>query len=435
MTRKRFHGLKRVKFRATWNKYNLFNLSRLKAPRTDFMTYYQQKWSAKSITRAYHGEHIREGQWERMFTPLLNSVIPMDHRYLAEHDGSEQAAGRGSGLEKPLDLNKISFGKNQIPYMHMTYAPIERRLDTAIFRALFASSVRQARQFVIHGQVKVNGKKIPYPGYLLNPGDMFQVEPDRVLFATGAPKIKVKVQAETRLYERRISKQTNLVRSAALAKAAQRRKAKEAKELADDTIELVPKQRKPRVELGDPESRKLRQKELLKVIRQIEDKIGNKKIRRTAKRKQELRALLRRARATLIFIHKKPVEELEIEIKEITQELLGFTENLEPSDKTSPKRLKSEEEMDQKQKSALEAAIARIRENPSDTTKPYATPWRPRPYMSAFAFIPRYLEVNHNICSAVYLRHPVARPGLAEVPTPFPAETQQLAFNWYLRRR
>jgi hypothetical protein len=126
---------------------------------------------------------------------------------------------------------------------------------------------------------------------------------------------------------------------------------------------------------------------------------------------------------------------LEIEIKEITQELLGFTENLEPSDKTSPKRLKSEEEMDQKQKSALEAAIARIRENPSDTTKPYATPWRPRPYMSAFAFIPRYLEVNHNICSAVYLRHPVARPGLAEVPTPFPAETQQLAFNWYLRRR
>ena len=27
-----------------------------------------------------------------------------------------------------------------------------------------------------------------YPGYLLNPGDMFQVEPERVLYATGAPK-------------------------------------------------------------------------------------------------------------------------------------------------------------------------------------------------------------------------------------------------------
>ena len=29
-----------------------------------------------------------------------------------------------------------------------------------------------------------------------------------------------------------------------------------------------------------------------------------------------------------------------------------------------------------------------------DTSKPYATPWRPRAYMSAFAFIPRYLEVS-----------------------------------------
>jgi hypothetical protein len=95
-----------------------------------------------------------------MFTPLLDSVIPMDHRYLAEHDGSELAAGRGSGREEPLKLGGTKFGKNQIPYMHMTYAPIERRLDMAIFRALFASSARQARQFVIHGQVKVNGKKV-----------------------------------------------------------------------------------------------------------------------------------------------------------------------------------------------------------------------------------------------------------------------------------
>ena len=73
--------------------------------------------------------------------------------------------------------------------------------------------------------------------------------------------------------------------------------------------------------------------------------------------------------------------------------------------------------------------------NKRDAKAPYATPWRPRDYMSAFAFIPRYLEVNQNICAAVYLRHPVARPGLAEVPTPFHQETGQLAFNWYLRNR
>jgi ribosomal protein S4 len=33
-------------------------------------------------------------------------------------------------------------------------------LDTAIFRAMFASSVRTARQFCIHGHVNVNGKKV-----------------------------------------------------------------------------------------------------------------------------------------------------------------------------------------------------------------------------------------------------------------------------------
>jgi hypothetical protein len=73
-------------------------------------------------------------------------------------------------------------------------------------------------------------------------------------------------------------------------------------------------------------------------------------------------------------------------------------------------------------------------ENPMDDSKPYATPWQPRPYMGAFAFVPRYLEVNPNICAAVYLRHPVARKGLAEVPTPFSYLTSQLSHNWYLRR-
>ena len=46
------------------------------------------------------------------------------------------------------------------PYMHMAFHPLERRLDTAIFRAMFASSSKQARQFVVHGSVKVNGKKV-----------------------------------------------------------------------------------------------------------------------------------------------------------------------------------------------------------------------------------------------------------------------------------
>ena len=41
-----------------------------------------------------------------------------------------------------------------------------------------------------------------YPAYQLNPGDMFQVKPERVLFATGAPKDRGEAR-ETRSPSRR----------------------------------------------------------------------------------------------------------------------------------------------------------------------------------------------------------------------------------------
>jgi len=87
----------------------------------------------------------------------------MDPAQLARDDGSEQSAGRGSGLEQKPEKRTGRIKPTQVPrtpYMQMTFAPLERRLDVAIFRAMFASSTRQARQFVVHGAVTVNGKKV-----------------------------------------------------------------------------------------------------------------------------------------------------------------------------------------------------------------------------------------------------------------------------------
>ena len=122
----------------------------------DFLTFFQQKWAAKAATRAYHGEQVLERQWRHLFSKRLPAVVSMDARYLAQTDGSANAAGRGSGLDDGSTDEKTL----QTPYPQMVYYPMERRLDTAIFRALFASSTRQARQFVVHGFVKVNGKKV-----------------------------------------------------------------------------------------------------------------------------------------------------------------------------------------------------------------------------------------------------------------------------------
>jgi ribosomal protein S4 len=213
-----------VRLRATWNKYNLFNLARwaYKGDRLrESRSFFQQKWNAKAITRAYHGEHIGEKKWRRMFSRRLLSAVDMPARYLAAHDGSEQGAGRGSGKHRltvdsdgrtveeqsggvaahffsevegarmrrlaqegnigEREKNYSHFQQRlywkqdpgsvmirqpvfkMTPYMQMAYAPLERRLDVAVFRALFASSLRQAKQFVKHGAVKVNGKKVTNP--------------------------------------------------------------------------------------------------------------------------------------------------------------------------------------------------------------------------------------------------------------------------------
>jgi ribosomal protein S4 len=142
----------------SWRALNLYNLAKLTEPRTIQKTFYQQKWSAKSATRSYHGRHVREKQWQLMFNRRIPALVDMDVSALAKNDGSRQSAGRGSGRDDPNWLARRR--PRQTPYMSMTFWPLERRLDTAVWRAMFASSVRAARQFCVHGHVRVNGKKV-----------------------------------------------------------------------------------------------------------------------------------------------------------------------------------------------------------------------------------------------------------------------------------
>src|SRR4029079_3281372 len=47
---------------------------------------------------------------------------------------------------------------------------LERRLDAVIYRMKFVATVFAARQFVNHGHVKVNGKRVNIPSYQLRDG-------------------------------------------------------------------------------------------------------------------------------------------------------------------------------------------------------------------------------------------------------------------------
>ena len=53
---------------------------------------------------------------------------------------------------------------------------LERRLDTVIYRAKFATTVFSARQLINHGHIKVNGKKVNIPSYLINTEDIIEIK-------------------------------------------------------------------------------------------------------------------------------------------------------------------------------------------------------------------------------------------------------------------
>jgi small subunit ribosomal protein S4 len=52
---------------------------------------------------------------------------------------------------------------------------LERRLDNVVYRMGFADSRNQARQLVRHGHIRVNGRKVNIPSFLVKQGDV--VEP------------------------------------------------------------------------------------------------------------------------------------------------------------------------------------------------------------------------------------------------------------------
>jgi small subunit ribosomal protein S4 len=52
---------------------------------------------------------------------------------------------------------------------------LEQRLDNVAFRAGWGSSRSQARQFVRHGHVNVNGRRVTIPSYAVRKGDVVEI--------------------------------------------------------------------------------------------------------------------------------------------------------------------------------------------------------------------------------------------------------------------
>ncbi|GMM38766.1 mitochondrial 37S ribosomal protein [Saccharomycopsis crataegensis] len=467
---KNLNSLVRGSVRASMNKYNLFNLYKKAVPRFGSLTLYQQKWTAKAETRAYHGEHLTESRWQTTFNPNLSSVAQLD------------------------SIEKIEQGKviPPTPLQLQTFAVLEKRLDTALFRAMFASSVRQARQYVLHGYVKVNGVKIKSPGYELQPGDVFSCDPEKVLEALGKGKpsfensLKItegqiirwnkhikeilnnpkKGDAYVKNYVDKLKKaervkllesvksnngsmrEAVIVDALSIGVTAEQKIMEEKAAAADDAAAAVSQEP---IQLtssiygskygGDEEI----SEKLLKMYKLIinEHYKGNPK-QFFGKSHEEFNKIV----GDLLKIQDsktvKGIKQLALEITRTLNDINSIKDTIPPEVK---KQVLSNLAK-QRHESIIGKEYSEEKENQVKINLPfqkhlygrqipnkgYFTPWEPRAFLGAFAILPHHLEISFNTCHAVYLRDPVARPGESEVISPFSIETHQRAFMYYVRK-
>jgi ribosomal protein S4 len=324
--------------------------------------------------------------------------------------------------------------------------------------------------------------QMTHPSYLLNPGDMFQVNPEFVLLATGKKKPPPPPEAPRKSRKAASSEGEAAAEGdgegegeKAAAEGEDEQGQVEAGEVASgdelpdvDAFEARLAKREAEKQGGETsaEVHSNAPGNIPRVLRflskQAKDILEQQKGDLRVKKKRKFRSFIKMARAALskagraggeaeLASDRTVMSEVNAMLRDLTiadpsiakkaEESGAFTaeEVANATDKTQAEEKKkpagADYAMSGEELSRMNKLLKEWEDNPEDLSKPYLTPWEPRRFMGAFAFIPRYLEVNQNICAAVYLRHPVARQRYAEVPTPFPPHVMQLAFNWYLRRR
>ena len=52
---------------------------------------------------------------------------------------------------------------------------LERRLDAVVYRMKFVPTVFASRQFINHGHIRINGKRVNIPSYKIKDGDVIEV--------------------------------------------------------------------------------------------------------------------------------------------------------------------------------------------------------------------------------------------------------------------
>lgn len=84
----------------------------------------------------------------------------------------------GFTKKKTKKLVKESFKIKSKTANLVLIQKLESRLDTVLYRAKFSTSIRSARQMIVHGKVTLNCEKIKSQNYQLQSGDLIGIKSD-----------------------------------------------------------------------------------------------------------------------------------------------------------------------------------------------------------------------------------------------------------------
>ena len=117
------------------------------------------------IVRKYGLKSKRE-LWR--FETMLRRIRRNARRLLALH--TEQAEKEKEQLLKRLErLGLLKEESTLDDVLSLTVEDLlERRLQTMVYRKGLSKSIKQARQFIVHGHIAIAGRRVTSPGYLVS---------------------------------------------------------------------------------------------------------------------------------------------------------------------------------------------------------------------------------------------------------------------------
>jgi small subunit ribosomal protein S4 len=131
-------------------------------------------------TNIFENEKGRKALERRPFPPGAHGRTRRRNagsEYLAQLQEKQKAKYIYGVLERQFRNTYEEAVRLQGPTGENLLRLLEQRLDNVVYRAGWASTRPQARQFVSHGLINVNGKRVNIPSYRVRKGEAISLSP------------------------------------------------------------------------------------------------------------------------------------------------------------------------------------------------------------------------------------------------------------------